>query len=74
MVFWGKIVEGIWKFGLEKRLSVESLLSGCENLENNAQSSADDGGLVSEETLRALKDYEVIGYSCKFKSRIWSAG
>lgn len=36
---------GLWNFGLEKPLSAQSLMGYCGNLEYNAGSSAEDGGL-----------------------------
>lgn len=42
-----RIVEGPWSFGLEKPVSVESLMNCCLNLEDNAENSADNGGLWS---------------------------
>lgn len=54
IIGYGKAVEGLQNFELEKPLNIQSLMSYYGNLEDNAKSSADDGGQACEVLERNL--------------------
>lgn len=54
-----RIVKGLWNFELEKSLSVQSLIIYCRNLDDNAGSSANNGGLSSKVSKEAKTPLEM---------------
>jgi hypothetical protein len=56
----GKIVAGLWNFGLENPWSVQNLINGGKNLEDNAESSANNGGLDSDISKRSKDSIKAI--------------